>query len=167
MKTLIGGILIMLFAAVLVFAPLHQGWAQSGGSEGESEGRASPKSTDRVAEPALLGTWQGRYFYNNGRTSVPFTLTLQGRSRKFTGRMREVNTFGSRDASHLYADVRGSAQGSLVTFTKKYDGTGGQSHSVEYRGQLSRDGQRISGKWHLGGNSGRFEMSRKNRTGSR
>jgi hypothetical protein len=43
---------------------------------------------------------------------------------------------------------------------KVYDGTGGQSHGVDYVGELSADGRSIAGTWSLPGASGRFTLSK-------
>jgi hypothetical protein len=60
----------------------------------------------------------------------------------------------------LVSTLQGQASGVTITFTKRYDGTGGQSHSVTYTGELQSGGRRIIGTWMLRGASGQFEMAR-------
>lgn len=112
-----------------------------------------------VTQPAqsqdLARAWTGYYHYNDGRQPVPFRMTLQFDGSKFRGRVTEPATFGT-GASMLSADVVGTITGDKVTFTKTYDGTGGQTHPVQYYGTLSADGRQISGGWLIETMSGTF-----------
>ena len=106
---------------------------------------------------AIAEEWRGNYSYPDGKQSVPFTLTLSGSQGSVTGRTTEPNTFGNKSASQLFGNVRGSINGSSVSFTKTYDGTGGVNHSVEYRGTIS--GNAMSGRWTIGSTSGAFSAT--------
>jgi hypothetical protein len=102
--------------------------------------------------------WRGSYAYPDGKRSVAFTLTLSGSQGAVSGRTTEPNTFGNKSASQLFGNVRGTINGSSVAFTKTYDGTGGVSHSVQYRGTIS--GNSMSGSWSIGSTSGGFSATR-------
>jgi hypothetical protein len=107
--------------------------------------------------------WIGDYVYRTGQPPVHFTLfiTRSGPGR-FDGVIVEPNTFGDRAYPQLVADVSGTQDGTAFSFAKRYDGTGGQSHSVEYSGELTGDGlRRAQGTWHLPDSSGSFEMHRR------
>ncbi len=107
----------------------------------------------------LSGRWQG--VYANGGQNVPFELTLEQVGQQIMGTTTEPNTFGTPDAAFLLGAVHGEVRNGRVSFTKTYDGTGGQSHSVNYAGDVAPNGRRIVGRWTLaGGASGGFEMVR-------
>jgi hypothetical protein len=110
------------------------------------------------ASHATADEWRGTYTYPDGKQSVPFTLTLSGSQGAVSGRTTEPNTFGNKSASQLFGNVRGTINGSSAAFTKTYDGTGGVSHSVEYRGTIS--GNAMSGNWTIGRTSGGFSVTR-------
>ena len=116
-----------------------------------------------AAGPALTGTslWSGQYGYSDGRASVPFTLSLHlAADGSFTGYTTEPATFGNGSAKALTADVSGSLNGTRIHFKKTYDGSGGQSQTVEYNGKLSADGHSLSGTWKLDTLSGDFSAER-------
>lgn len=112
-----------------------------------------------VTQPAqsqdLASAWTGYYHYNDGRQPVPFRMTLRFNGNSFRGRVTEPATFGT-GASMLSADVTGTITDGKVVFTKTYDGTGGQTHPVQYYGTLSPDGQKMSGGWLIETMSGTF-----------
>jgi hypothetical protein len=57
--------------------------------------------------------------------------------------------------------LAGSRSGSIVTFTKSYEGPEKPNHSVEYEGTLTEDSLEIEGRWFIPGNwAGRFLMIR-------
>jgi hypothetical protein len=93
-------------------------------------------------------TWKGSYAYIDGRPPVPFTLTLTANGKEITGRIVEEATFGDGKSPTLSANVVGTSFGYEVTFTKTYDGTGGQTHTVNYRGTI--DGKTMFGFWQVG-----------------
>ncbi|MCX7364799.1 MAG: hypothetical protein NTV97_23585 [Alphaproteobacteria bacterium] len=112
-----------------------------------------------VMQPAqsqdVASAWTGYYHYNDGRQPVPFRMTLRFNGNNFRGRVSEPATFGT-GASMLSADVVGTITDGKVVFTKTYDGTGGQTHPVQYYGTLSPDGTKISGGWLIETMSGTF-----------
>jgi hypothetical protein len=115
--------------------------------------------TAGAAAGGLSGTsmWSGQYGYSTGQAAVPFTLTLHAAADgSFTGLTTEPATFGNGSARALTADVSGSINGRRIYFKKTYDGSGGQSHTVEYNGTLSPDGHTMSGTWKVDTLSGSF-----------
>jgi len=100
-------------------------------------------------ESSLPRSWKGRYAYaKDDRAGVPFTLeitSLQGAN--FSGRTTEQATFGKKPCSTVHANVEGQFTGRTVTFTKRYDGTCGQNHSVQYSGRVDKQ---FSAMWVCG-----------------
>jgi hypothetical protein len=111
----------------------------------------------------LAGMWRGVYSYSGtGQRPVEFMMSLQVYGNACRGRMEEPNTFGLSSAPRLYANVdcylvRGSNPARLM-MRKTYDGTGGQSHSIDYEGEIASDLRGITGVWQLGTQSGRFSL---------
>lgn len=116
-------------------------------------------------EGALAGTWTGWYAYPRGdeRISVDFEMkfTAPG-GNTFKARTTEANTFGEASAPKLFADCAGAYDPTArkLSWTKAYDGTGGVSHSIDYRGTLSADGATIEGTWTLGDIKGTFRIKK-------
>jgi hypothetical protein len=107
----------------------------------------------------LSGVWRGVY-WGAGNPAVEFQTTLtDGPGPGFAGSIVEANTFGDPAAPLLLATVQGRVAGDSVTFTKTYDGTGGQAHAVQYSGTLVSD-RHIVGTWTVGGVTGQFELAR-------
>lgn len=96
--------------------------------------------------------WKGAYAYDDGRPPVHFTMTLTTKGKSITGRLEEDATFGDGTSDKLYADITGTTFGFTVTLKKKYDGTGGQKHTVAYRGTV--DGKAMFGVWDVTGLKG-------------
>jgi hypothetical protein len=109
----------------------------------------------------LSGRWEGGYISTNGADVNTFAMTLQQDGNRLTGTVVEVNTFGdATDVLFLTSTIRGTVSGDRVTFTKTYDGSGGQTHSVAYTGRIEPTGRRVTGTFSVEGNSGRFEIVR-------
>lgn len=106
--------------------------------------------------PYVASRWEGRYEYQDRRAPVLFTLQLVERDGSIRGQTSEPATFGDGSSPYLYANISGRISGTSIFFTKTYDGTGGQNHSVEYRGTISRDGSIMSGTWSIGNAGGSF-----------
>jgi hypothetical protein len=106
----------------------------------------------------ISGLWMGRYFYAFG-AAVPFLARIEDSSGALSGTIIEPNTMG-RSTDSLEAILSGSRQGSAVDFTKAYDGASDAAHAVDYVGQVSGDGNSISGVWSLADADGAFEMHR-------
>lgn len=130
-------------AAVLVLGALAlaaPAWAQAGAS--------------------LTGVWSGYYGYDGQPDRVPFQAKLSAAGATFAGTTIEPNTFGEPSTMFLTANVVGQSANGVVSFVKTYDGTGGQSHSVSYRGTLSANGQCVSGTWTIDAAKGPFQVCR-------
>jgi hypothetical protein len=110
-----------------------------------------------VRAAGLAPDWVGAYGYEDGRDAVFFNMSVTKNGNILTGFIVETQTFGSRSPSGtLRAKVIGSVNGHVVTFTKTYDGSGGQTHSVTYRGTIVNEGNKgfMFGTWHLGSDVG-------------
>jgi hypothetical protein len=121
------------------------------------------KTAAPAPAPRLTGHWEGVYRYDAaGSNPVLFSADIvQDSPKAFTGRIAEINTFGSADAKYLFANLEGGADGNRVWFKKTYDGTGGETHSVQYEGTLDRASMTVKGKWVSGETlTGTFEMKR-------
>lgn len=111
------------------------------------------KNGEREAQSNLTGRWAGRYYYPRplkGVKSVTFEMDLTFSQGNITGFVSEPNTFGNKSSKNLYANFKGSVTGNEVTWVKKYDGTGGVSHSVKYSGKLDRKAGKVTGRWKIG-----------------
>jgi hypothetical protein len=106
----------------------------------------------------LIGAWRGAYAYSDGQAPVPLVIDITQTGDAISGRTTELATFGTGGSRYLYATITGSTSGQSVTFRKTYDGTGGQSHSVEYTGALSADGSVITGSWSIGAVRGTWRV---------
>jgi hypothetical protein len=97
----------------------------------------------------LAGTWKGTFSYALvDRPPVEFTVTISMEGVWASGRMSEPNTFGDKSSDKLYADVKGAVmEDGRVILIKKYDGTAGVSHFVQYEGQLDQGQRIVRGKW--------------------
>jgi uncharacterized caspase-like protein len=118
-----------------------------------------------VVLAALAGSWRGIYTYTApGRQPVAFVLNIQVYGEACRGRSEEANTFGTATAAKLFANIECTLIGGTVpprlVMKKVYDGSGGQTHAVDYVGDLSSDGRSISGTWMINTESGRFRLDR-------
>jgi len=106
--------------------------------------------------PALAadGTvvWKGAYAYDDGRPPVQFTMTVATKGKSVTGKIEEPATFGDGTSEKLFAKITGTAFGFTVSFKKTYDGTGGQTHTVAYKGTV--DDKTMFGVWGATGFAG-------------
>jgi len=120
------------------------------------------RASERAAQSKLSGLWRGRYHYPrpiNGVRSVAFEMDLTFSQGRVSGFVAEPNTFGDKTSENLYATFSGTVSGNHIEWKKTYDGTGGQSHSVWYRGTLDRKNRRIEGRWEISSNwSGDFAI---------
>lgn len=109
----------------------------------------------------MAGEWEGTYQYDapEAGPAVNFTLMAkQDKGARWTGRTSEPNTFGDPSAAMLFANIEGTVDGTRVRFTKRYDGTGGQSHAVQYEGVLDRSQGTVQGRWRTRGITGSFRL---------
>ncbi len=123
----------------------------------------APQSPAQPDPVTLAGNWSGTYLYPDGRRSVPFTFAFG--SDGCSGRSTEHNTFGARGVPQLFAYLQcestSLSPGGTVVIIKQYDGTGGVSHEVVYKGIISEDLSSISGQWMIGSTTGAFSMKRR------
>jgi hypothetical protein len=108
----------------------------------------------------LSGLWLGSFSYpaNVGPTT-PFLASLEDDNGRLGGSIVEPNMMGT-SSDQLQAVLSGSRQGRAIDFTKAYDGASDAAHAVDYVGQLSGDGNVITGVWSLADMDGPFEMYR-------
>ena len=97
----------------------------------------------------MIGSWNGSYSYNQGgQHTVPFKLTITTiNGSQFRGMISEPATFGDGTSKFLFAHIEGTVERERVSFIKTYDGTGGQTHSVNYRGVLGSGNSSFRGGW--------------------
>jgi len=111
----------------------------------------------------LTGVWRGTYHYpQDGQKPVNFEMVLIQNGGTVVGFMKEPNTFGERQEPFLHAAFKGKydEQTRKLTVVKTYDGTAGPKHDVEYAGDVAQAGNKIEGKWDIGGLSGDFTLER-------
>lgn len=114
-------------------------------------------SADRLN---MTGMWEGSFSYPAFRgPTTPFVARIEESGGALSGTLMEPNTIGW-STEELEAVLRGSRQGKSVDFTKTYDGSSDAAHAVDYVGQLSDDGNSVTGVWSLQDLDGTFEMRR-------
>ena len=108
----------------------------------------------------LTGDWDGQFAYPTGRGPLtPFLATIIQRGGSFTGRIIEPDLHIPGKSAE--ATIVGVVAGTSVDFTKTYrKAAWGYANPVDYVGQLSNDGERITGMWSLHTMNGTFEMTR-------
>jgi hypothetical protein len=111
-----------------------------------------------VSDLDLTGRWTGVYFYPDD--DIPpngFTADLIERGGHISGRTSERSEL--RLGQTLGAEIEGQRNAVAVAFTKIPDDG---SPIIEYAGELSPDGQSLSGTWTIIGDwSGTFRMDRR------
>ena len=118
----------------------------------------SPKPSAAAAKPAhLAGRWSGYYVMPgpNGPIKVSFTLNLRVKGSEIEGETNESNSFSNdpNRMANLRSTIKGTLQGSRITFVKTYDI---DMHQVEYEGDIGPDGLTMAGGWKLNGMEGPF-----------
>lgn len=117
----------------------------------------------------LSGRWTGVYFYPvdaefnpyDDLPPTPFEAQLRDAGGEVTGSTLEPDALGPADALPIPARLEGHHFDGQLVFTKFPDG-GGQTHSIDYIGSISTDGNSIAGRWVIHGDwSGTFRMQRK------
>ena len=117
----------------------------------------------------LTGRWEGVYFYPvdeelnpfDELAPTPFTAELADNAGMVEGRTLEPDLFSGADASPIPARLEGHHADGELTFTKFPEG-GGQVHTIDYVGSISRDANSISGRWIIYGEwEGTFRMQRR------
>jgi hypothetical protein len=109
----------------------------------------------------LTGVWQGLYTYPSTLDPVFFVATIIMHGKAFSGTTHEAQIAQSGAPLTAFAMLEGTRDGTNITFTKSYDGTGGWNHALRYAGELSADGSEIEGEWFYPASwSGKFLMMR-------
>lgn len=109
----------------------------------------------------MTGLWHGTYTYPDYvRETMPFAANIADAGGRLSGTIIEP----ASGEEELYAEeaeavIAGSRGGRSVDFTKTYSGAI-WNHSVDYVGQLSADGQSVTGMWSVESVDGTFEMHR-------
>jgi hypothetical protein len=118
----------------------------------------APPAMAQVA--TIEGDWQGVYF--QGPTPTSFTAHIEVAGSTIVGTIVEPNTPAQQQqTAFLTSTFVGTLNAGQIAFTKQYDGSGGQTHSVRYAGAVQNGLRRITGEWRLpNGANGRFEMVR-------
>ena len=108
----------------------------------------------------MTGMWEGTFAYPafEGPTT-PFVAHFSDVDGVLSGSIIEPNTIGFA-SDELEALLSGNREGRAVDFTKTYDGSSDAAHAVDYVGQLSDDGDSVTGVWSLAELDGTFEMHR-------
>lgn len=121
---------------------------------------AAPLSAHaQPARASLAGEWRGVYFQGPDNQATEFTATITEDRGRISGAIIEPNMFGDNSSYWLFSTFAGRVDDGTISFAKTYDGTAGQSHTVQYQGQVL-SGRRIVGTWSLAGAGGQFEMGR-------
>ena len=109
----------------------------------------------------MTGMWEGTYVYPafQGPTT-PFVANFVDQEGDLGGSTLEPNNLGmAGEPGELQATLVGNRQGRAVDFTKSYDGEV-VSDQIDYVGQLSEDGETVTGVWSNSEMDGTFEMHR-------
>jgi hypothetical protein len=113
----------------------------------------------------LSGEWSGEFSYPRHRgPTTPFLAQLEDRGGRLTGTIVEPDIISGGTTA---ASIAGLRHGSSVDFTKAYGPAApfGYETPVDYVGQVSADGNTVSGVWSLLDMDGRFEMRREQEIG--
>ena len=108
----------------------------------------------------MTGLWEGTYAYPGFEgPTTPFVARIEDLDGVLSGSIIEPNTIGFA-SEELEAMLAGNREHRSIDFTKTYDGSSDAAHAVDYVGQLSEDGDSVTGVWSLGELDGTFEMHR-------
>ncbi len=109
----------------------------------------------------MTGRWDGTFSYPDVPEAgpiTPFVVTLRDCNGVLKGTVMEPNEFRSGTA---HATLIGQRVGRSVHFAKTYSGAGEEYvETVLYYGELSADGECVSGEWRIDHWRGPFEMTR-------
>ena len=109
----------------------------------------------------MTGMWHGSYSYpGHIRETMPFVANIVDQGGHISGSIIEP-TSGEESIyeEEVEAVIAGARGDRTVDFIKTYRGAI-WSHSVDYVGQLSEDGQTVTGMWSVATLDGTFEMHR-------
>jgi hypothetical protein len=109
----------------------------------------------------LSGRWKGIFNYPYRYPPTQFDAEIKEHLGSFDGETFERGSALRDVGKELSAFISGVRQGRAVSFVKSYDTLSRARSVVHYDGQLSGDGNEITGIWHIPGNwSGTFIMVR-------
>ncbi|MCL9982710.1 MAG: hypothetical protein NBV60_06095 [Erythrobacter sp.] len=113
----------------------------------------------------LSGTWDGVFAYPDVPDAgpvTPFLAEITEQGGRISGTIIEPNEFRPATA---HASLEGVHAGTSVDFLKTYHMAGEEyDEPVAYAGQVSDDGNVITGHWMMSDWSGPFEMVRQEGT---
>ncbi|WP_271077220.1 hypothetical protein [Aurantiacibacter sp. MUD61] len=107
----------------------------------------------------IRGLWNGSFQYSSSADvgDFPFRAKIVEKDGEVSGLIIEDSLSGGT----VKAEIKGRLDGRAITFTKTY--LTDKEHytaSVEYAGQVSADGNAMSGTWKLPHDGGTFRMTR-------
>lgn len=107
----------------------------------------------------LSGTWDGMFVYpQDTLPKTPFVAEISEEAGVISGKTLEPDLYSN---STLKAEFVGCRSERVVDFTKSYSTPlEGYESPIDYVGQLSEDGQIVTGSWTMQDWSGQFEMTR-------
>jgi len=112
----------------------------------------------------LTGEWDGVFNYPRGLPPRGFRATLRDQVGAITGETMEESDSAEDRGATLVALLDGRRNGDHVHFAKRYDALARAHYAVVYEGQVSGDGEEITGRWTIPGVwSGAFLMARRGR----
>jgi hypothetical protein len=115
----------------------------------------------------ISGEWMGVYSYPAALPPVAFSASLIERDGWLSGVIEEQGAKAEGAPKRRSASIQGRRVGLAATWLKCYEHRD-VSHDVQYEGQVSADGEEISGRWSIVGNwSGTFLMARQSRATAR
>lgn len=110
----------------------------------------------------ISGVWSGRFYHDRyDPDGERFSAWLKRDKDRIAGTVLEPNKFADLQQDELDADIRGHIHDTEIELLKTYRSV--DQEPVYCEGEISEDGQRITGKWYLGWpdeKSGSFEMTR-------
>ena len=107
----------------------------------------------------MSGIWVGEYQYPEPYSPpVPFFATISEVGGVLSDTTSEQSDL--LEGANEEANIRGTRNGSSVQFYKYYDGDGAYGHSVEYSGEITDDGQTVTGQWAIDDYCGKFSIWR-------
>ena len=111
---------------------------------------------------SLTGSWSGAFRYPADRMpETVFNAQIEEVGGAFTGDVQEPNLLRPHLGPVTSSNIEGVRTGHDVSFTKFYDGSGGQQHAVRYEGRANETLTRIDGRWSIPNQwSGTFFMAR-------
>ena len=110
----------------------------------------------------LSGDWTGIFNYPREYSPVGFKATLSENDGWIMGTVEEGSAKELGVPRRLGASIQGRRLGVAVIWLKLYDEASPQHDAVTYEGEVTPDGEEISGRWSIPDSwSGTFLMVRK------